>query len=343
MKKLLILALAAVLTFSLAGTAFAFTGITTPEASNPNDTAYTVDIQLVDYQTASWGDGYYYSVSAGRAYVINEVVGAVVKVTAPADAPSGVATLQISGSNMKLIEGLDEDSAALTLDSNKLTRELGDHAGNSSKTTYKFFVKAQLTSASGGTLTAKVIDGDDATSGITTENGINVSGRSGELFNVTLDGRNYRIEALTDGEDIVTGDYLEITVDRNYRGESMFVSDGEGEYQLVTVNGDIAFKSGSNYVVDGDDAYDTLYDRYAEFAYEFRLDFTKSGYLYPSFFTGDSFTVSDTANVNPALPSSALRPDGSVTIPQTGSVSMIGFGLLALSAMAAVAFRKARS
>jgi len=342
MKKMLTIVLALALVFSVAGSAFAFTGITEEETSAASK--FTVKVELVDYNYG-WKDGVYYKTPANRAYAINEVVGALVTVVVPAESNEKT-TLKISQSNMKILDidpdKLPEDGVTPSDDPNNFTLAANNTTSNK---TYKFFVTAQLKSDKGGSITAKVKVKDYGDT-IDWGAGIKVSGATGLEFTVQLSGYTYTIWPDDDGEYISDDhDALIIEVGRDYACKTMKLKVGPTTYTIATVNGKIAFKSGDNtYIVSGNQNYSELLDKLNEFLDEFGFDYNASGYLYKSFFVAldGSVTVSDTAYVEPALPSSALLPDLAVTIPQTGSVSFAGFAMIALAVAAAVAVKKAR-
>jgi hypothetical protein len=164
MKKLLTLILAAVLVFSLIGTAFAFTGITTPETST-SASGITVSVELVDYQNATWGGGYRYTPASGRAYAINELVGAVVTVKTPKGIEDGDdegAELIFDFENIENITIQSEKDYSDTTGSGNIRWNDDDDFSEGGtidlldgKQTYKFFILGQLTSAEGGEITAK--------------------------------------------------------------------------------------------------------------------------------------------------------------------------------------------
>jgi hypothetical protein len=175
---------------------------------------------------------------------------------------------------------------------------------------------------------------------------LRVEGRSGAAFNIAYDDDGYfDIIAVEDGDHYFAGDGISIDIDRKFFCEKMYYyDDALGLFDIAKVNGEIAFKTGNIYIVDGDEDYDDMLASFEELLDEFGFDYDAEGYLYKSFFEGlaGSVTVSDTAYVEPALPSAALVADLAVAIPQTGSVSSIGFALIALAVTAAVAVRKAK-
>ena len=188
--------------------------------------------------------------------------------------------------------------------------------------------------------------------------------KGGSEYAIWFAANKYHIQAL-DNSDAKVGDQLIIEVNSSNFTKGMKVrSFGlDAEFTVTNVGSGIAFKdptsntlvyhtnspvaaTDGNNLGKGDKAvFEELEKIYNQISKAFSLNwFDGNGYLYDSFFYNNSgsVTVSDTAYVEPSLPSDTLVPDIDVGIPQTGAVSFVGFAMIALAMAAAVAVKKAR-
>ena len=188
--------------------------------------------------------------------------------------------------------------------------------------------------------------------------------KGGSEYAIWFAANKYHIVAL-DNNDAKVGDELIIEVNSSNFTKGMKVKSIalDAEFAVTNVGSGIAFKdptsntlvyhtnspsaiTGGNAFTKNDiDVFKDLEKIYNQISRAFSLNwFDGNGYLYDSFFYNNSgsVTVSDTAYVEPSLPSDTLVPDIDVDIPQTGSVSFVGFAMIALAMAAAVAVKKAR-
>ena len=363
MKKFLVLVLAFALAFALAAPAMAFTS----DEDNNDDTPYSLDIYLVEYDDDDLF-GYVSLPASDRGYAKNEIVAAVVELDVPEDEDPAddYGFIEFGGDHVSL-DVSDNDNGKLACagftkstdkfdyddDEDILTRDIdGDFLNTTKDKTYKWLFFAKVT-GNDASLYAKMVDGGhDAEF---------EEGEGNELYlTLTLSGDDYDIIKWVDSDGDVEyytitdedGNVVYLYVNDNYKttGMAIDLTDDDpnaGPIALgVNTSGELGIVSGAKILTSGH-AYNDVMDVYADVCQDaFDLDYYNIGhYLRDSFFENmvSANTIIATVDIEPwsAYVTIPDTTDIIVDPPKTGdAVSVMGFIMVALSGAGAVALKK---
>lgn len=364
MKKFLVLVLALTLAFALAAPAMAFTS----DEENNDDTPYSLDIYLVEYDDDDLF-GYVSLPPTDRGYAKNEIVAAVVELYVPEDEDpeDDYGFIEFGGDHVSL-DVSDNDNGKLACagftkstdkfdyddDEDILTRDIDEDLFNTTKDkTYKWLFFAKVT-GDDASLYAKMVDG-----GHDAEFEPVASDSDDLVLTLTLSGDDYDIVKVIDGGDVeyytITdedGNVVYLYVNDNYKTTGMAIDladdspDAEEIALGVNTSGDLGIVEGAKILTSGH-AYNDVMDVYEDVCQDaFDLDYYNIGhYLRDSFFENmvSANTIIATVDIKPwaAYVTIPDVPDIIVDPPKTGdAASIMGFVMVALSGAGAVALKK---